>query len=290
MKQLDRNAIDRSPFLQQAIPLSLTILVLGILTGMLYASLRLFNLLPVRETILLTIRPADVIVGMTIYFKTAIDFAVFMGRLMAAHTGWRNRIAIEIGSAAGNAIGTILIIGMWVVFKDIELLLAAMVLVAALVLFGLAHNSLEHIETWEAEGGIKRTLFRFLHRFLDPIKTVIDPVLSRIVPDLRGKLEGNDGVPWKRLLLFSGTVPFILGLDDFAGYVPLFSIVNVYGFSFGVFAAHTALNIALFLSPKRTIDAVRNDYVNFFGALAFVGIALYGIVDAGRIIASIFVH
>ena len=63
----------------------------------------------------------------------------------------------------------------------------------------------------------------------------------------------------EKLLLFSFSVPFILGLDDFAGYVPLFNIINVFGFSLGVIGAHMLLNIALFINGCYC-QIVRNEW------------------------------
>jgi len=79
--------------------------------------------------------------------------------------------------------------------------------------------------------------------------------------------------------MFAFTVPFILGLDDFAGYVPLFKIVNVFGFAIGVFAGHMILNIFLFISPKTTINVVKNAYISAVGALVFIGLAIWGISE-----------
>ncbi len=242
------SAIDASPTLRQLVPLALTLVVFALLFVALYLAVSLFNLVPFATPILMQVRWFDVLVGGSIYLKTAIDFAIFMGRLMAANPGWKNRIAIEIGTAAGNALGTIAIIGLWVILKDVHVLLALMVLIASLVLFELAHGSLEHFANWESEGSIKRLIYLSLHIFLDTIKRFVDPVLSRILPDLGEKLKGSAGLPWKELIIFSASVPFILGLDDFAGYVPLFTVVNVYGFAIGVIGAHTLLNIFLFLS------------------------------------------
>ena len=73
---------------------------------------------------------------------------------------------------------------------------------------------------------------------------------------------------------------FILGLDDFAGYIPLFSIVNVFGFAVGVFLGHMILNIGLFISPKTTTALVRTPIVMIIGGVAFVGIAAWGIYEA----------
>lgn len=282
--------IDASKAWSQIVPLSLTFIIFGALITLLYSSIRIFNAIPFSQPIILEIRWVDVIVGMTIYLKTSIDFAILMGRLMSTYPGWRGRVAIEIGTALGNALGTIVVIGLWVLFKHIDLLLAAMVFVASLVLFELAHGSLEHLTSWESAGGIKQFLLKVTHMFLDSINRLTRPFLSRIMPDLGENLRGKAGLSWRGLLMFSMTVPFILGLDDFAGYVPLFSVVNVYGFSVGVLAAHTILNIALFISPQKTITAVKNEFISFAGALAFIGLAIYGIWETFRIISHMFVR
>lgn len=278
--------IDSSPILTQLVPLVLTIVVFSGFITVLHSVLFVLNLFPTREPILLSIRWYDVIVGATIYLKTSIDFAIFMGRMMAANPGWRSRIAIEIGTAAGNALGTIAVITLWVFLKDIHLLLALMVFLASLVLFELAHASLEHFEAWQSGTRLQKLGFFGMHGILDPIKKLIDPILLRIMPDLSAKMKGKEGLSWSGLLGFAMTVPFILGLDDFAGYVPLFNVVNVYGFAIGVIGAHTILNIALFLSPSKTIAAVKNEVVSFAGAVAFIGLGAYGLIETTRILLS----
>jgi len=276
--------IDQSPTWSQFVPLTLTVVVLGGLLSILHASVYFLNMLPVREHITIAIRWVDVLVGATIYLKTSIDFAILMGRLMATYPGWRGRVAIEIGTAIGNAAGTIAIIAIWVFFKDIHFLLAIMVFCASLVLFELARGGLEHFSDWEGAGGIKKISYLTLHSLLESITKITNPVISRVMPDLGANLQGKMGLTWMGLLLFSVSVPFILGLDDFAGYVPLFNVVNVYGFAIGVIGAHTILNIALFLSPQRTITVVKNEYVSFVGTIAFIGLGIYGIVEAGKIL------
>ena len=116
------NFIDRSKFWQQAIPLSLTGVIAAVLIAVLYVYIAVLNFLLFGEDVVLTARPIDILVGVTIYLKTSIDFAIFIGRLMATNPGWRGRIAIEVGTALGNAAGTMLVIALWVMFKDIELL------------------------------------------------------------------------------------------------------------------------------------------------------------------------
>jgi hypothetical protein len=280
--------IDNSKALAQLVPLALTGVVMAALLALLHICLVIFNMVPFSEPIILQIRLVDVLVGATIYLKTSIDFAIFIGRLMAANPGWRNRIAIEIGTALGNTLGTLIVIALWVLLKHVDALLALMVFIASLVLFELAHGSLEHFTSWQGAGGAKKAIFLGLHWGLDKIKMVIDPILSRVMPDLGEKMRGQGNLTWTGLLSFAFTVPFILGLDDFAGYVPLFNVVNVYGFATGVIASHTILNIALFLSPTRTIEVVKNEIVSFFGALAFIGLGIYGLVETVKILLHAF--
>jgi hypothetical protein len=268
---------------EQIIPLALTLVVLAGLSVLLWFTVTALNLLPTAGKISPTLHLADVLVGVAVYLKTSVDFAIFMGRLMTANPGWKNRIAIEIGTALGNALGTILILILWIFFKEIHWLLAIMILLAALVLFELAYGGLEHFENWEGEGKAKRAMYLALNGFLSGILKLTRPLTSKILPDLGKKLNGNSGLPWKSLLWFAFTIPFLLGLDDFAGYVPLFSVVNVFGFSLGVLAAHTTLNIALFINPKKTTSLVRNTWISFLGTLAFIGLAVWGLVEVVKI-------
>jgi len=113
---------------------------------------------------------------------------MLIGRLMETYPGWRNRVALEIGSAIGNAGGTILIIGLWLLLKHIDILLAFMILLASLMLFELAHSGVEHLSKWR---------YAILHPFLDTIGKVTNPLMSRIFPDLRADLRGKEGLSWE---------------------------------------------------------------------------------------------
>ncbi len=274
---------DSNSFKNQALPLGLTLVVLAALSSLVILIVHGLNLLPLKEDVALKIRLSDVLIGGTIYLKTAVDFAIFMGRLMTTNPGWKNRVAIEIGTALGNGLGTILILVVWTFFKEVAWLLGIMVFLASLVLFELAFSSLEHFSNWQSQNTFKKTVFLFLDKILFTITKITKPITSKVLPDLGEKLRGNETMSWKNLLFFSFTIPFILGLDDFAGYVPLFSIVNVLGFSIGVLGAHTLLNIALFISPNITTKVVRNEWVSFLGALAFVGLGIWGLIEVVKI-------
>ncbi len=265
----------------QLVPLLLTVVVCGALiltTRMLLVLLNLFT----PQDILLEIRAQDVLVGLTIYLKTSVDFALLIGNLMSAYNGMKNRIAIEIGTAVGNGAGTLIILTMWTFFKDIEVLLALMITVASLVLFRLAEDGVEHAQ----EAKIKtKWLANALARYayvLAKVNTLLRPVLSRIVP--HASMKPKTGAGFLGLLGISMTIPFILGLDDFAGYVPLFNIVNVFGFATGVYIGHMILNIFLFLSPNKTIKLVKNPLISIIGSVVFVGLAIWGLHEAYKVL------
>jgi hypothetical protein len=259
-----------------------------------FLEIRGLNFFP-GEKILTEIHWEDVVVGLTIYLKTSVDFALLIGILMSQYPGVKNRFAIEIGTAVGNALGTMVILVIWYFFKEIKWLLGLMILLAALVLFRLAQTSLEHIfetdedkhDSIEVSKPIKNIANR-INSVLSPINTFLHPLLSRIIPEM--KFGKKENLTFAGLVLTSFTIPFILGLDDFAGYVPLFNIVNVFGFGIGVFTGHTILNIFLFINPKLTTKIVKNPIIAIIGSLAFIGLALWGIYEVVHIFNETYIH
>jgi hypothetical protein len=271
-------------FPDQIVPLGLTVVVFAILGAFLFYEIKLLNTLIVaRDAIVPHIRVSDVLIGVTIYLKTSIDFAIFIGRLMSKYQGWKNRIMIEVGTALGNALGTMLILVIWDLFREVRFLMAGMIILAALVLLRMAEEGLEHIKD---ESGKYKVSFLGIERTFEKALSVINksvaPVLDRLIPSLSVRDNGEKGYVGLFLLAFS--IPFILGLDDFAGYIPLFNIVNVLGFALGVFLGHMVLNIFLFLSPSLTIRAVKNPVISFIGSIAFVGLAVWGLIEAAKLV------
>lgn len=271
--------------LTQVLPLALTLVVACLFTAILYAEITVLNIFTPSD-ISTKIRLVDVGIGLTIYLKTSIDFAIFMGGLMQKNPGWKSRIAIEIGTAAGNALGTMAILFIWAFFKEVEWLLAIMIVIASLVLVTLAEDGLEHAKA--ADKGypyIFRKIVSIFERFLRFTNLIARPIVSRILPG--GGLQSVTKATFWSLMSFAFLIPFVLGLDDFAGYVPLFSLVNIFGFSIGVFFAHALLNAFLYLSPDRTIRAVKNPIISLVGSIAFIGLAGLGIYEATKLLLGL---
>jgi len=265
----------------QTIALGLTCATCLALVGAIWLEITLLNHM-LTEKIALVIRPTDVIIGATIYLKTAIDFAIFIARLMEKNPGLKGRIGIEIGTALGNGVGTMAILLIWSFFKEVNWLLAIMIIIASLVLLRLAQDTLTHGRS--RQPALVR-ITGWIEKFLRAVNAVMAPLLSRIVPSRSLKVEHKK--TFMALLMMAFTVPFILGLDDFAGYVPLFNVVNVFGFSVGVFIGHMVLNIALYISPSRTITLVRNPVIAILGSVAFIGLAGWGLYEAFKLL---FLH
>jgi hypothetical protein len=276
----------KSKHFNQIFPLFLALVTLAGVSVFFYFSILILNLFPGTK-ISTEIRPADVLIGLTIYLKTSIDFAIFIGSLMKDYHGLKNRVAIEVGTAVGNMLGTVAVMVLWYFFKEIKILLGLMVLLASLVLFKLAESSVEHVVDTQDDGHEEKysagivTIAKGIIRFVKPINDFLAPVLDKIIPHFGGN------APLKKtifgLLALSFSIPFILGLDDFAGYVPLFNVVNVFGFGLGVFLGHAILNILLFINPRATIKAVKNPIVSILGAIAFVALACWGLYEVGHI-------
>ncbi|MGH7193097.1 MAG: hypothetical protein ACREJM_06125 [Candidatus Saccharimonadales bacterium] len=266
---------------EQSVALTLTVATCAVLIGFVWLEVRILNHW-IGGKIALRINPADILVGAVIYLKTAIDFVIFIGQLMSKNPGLKGRIGIEIGTALGNGIGTMLILVVWAFFKEVHWLLAVMIVIAALVLLRLAQDTLVHARNYHPR---LEALINGLDGFLASLNRITEPVLSRIVPSQSMKVEHKRTL--MALLVMAFTVPFILGLDDFAGYVPLFTIVNVFSFAIGVLLAHMLLNISLYISPGRTIAAVKNPLLSFAGSVAFVGLAGWGLIEAFRLL---FLH
>ncbi len=273
---------------EQALPLALTWLILLGLIAIYYLEIRFLNIFT-KEQISTKINFADVLIGLTIYLKTSIDFAIFMGNLMKSNPGWKNRIAIEIGTALGNALGTLAILLLWDFFKEIAVLLFFMIVIASLVLIRLAKDGIEHARSEEEESSaFFKKLVLQTESVINYLNKFVEPVLSKIMPNVSMKTKRD--LSWRALFIFSFSVPFVLGLDDFAGYVPLFNIVNVFGFGIGVMLGHTILNMLLFLSPSRTIQVVKNPVISYLGSLAFIALAFWGLYEAFHTLFEAYMH
>ena len=207
-----------SYYKEQLLPIALTILTFIILCVMLYFSILGLNLLPSQEKIQLVIHPQDILVGLTIYLKTSIDFAIFIGNLMLSNPGWRKRVAIEIGTAGGNALGTIVILIVWNFFREVPILMAIMIFIASLVLLKMAEESLAELNHEpKSIPRLLQTQLNTLQKLLQIPNRTFSPLLKLISPN--ASLTKMKSLPWVKLLIFSAS--------SFGGTVALGVLVSL---------------------------------------------------------------
>jgi hypothetical protein len=270
---------------RQVLPVALTLVVCSFLILLIYGQIVLLNHFTTTD-ISLVVRWQDILIGLTVYLKTSIDFALFIGNLMSTNTGWKNRISIELGTAFGNGLGTMVVLLIWTLFRQVDWLLAIMIILAALVLFKLAQSGLEHATHTDHEYPPAFKLgVKGVEVFLKHVNWFTAPLLRYILPELSMNADAR-GSFWG-LFGFAIIVPFVLGLDDFAGYVPLFNIVNIFGFAIGAFVGHAFLNMFLYISPKHTIKAVSNPIISFVGSIAFIGLGGWGLFEAIKLLLGV---
>jgi hypothetical protein len=274
--------------IEQALPIFLTFLTFLGLSTLLYGLLLILTSFNVGQPIILDFRRREVLFGIIIYLKTAIDFAIFTGNLMKTNPGWKKRIAIELGTAVGNGFGTFLILIIWTVFKSIPPLMIIMIFIAAVVLFRMAQESFEEFLK-QRQSFIKLKMpVSLLQDQLNLVNKIFRPILRFFVPNLN--LTKTKKLSFINLVIFSFTIPFVLGLDDFAGYIPLFTLINVFGFTIGILLGHMLLTIGLFAFPRKTIEVVKHPIVLVVGGLAFIGLGIYGFWEAIQIFTAFFLH
>jgi hypothetical protein len=273
--------------IEQGLPILLTFFTFLGLATLLYGLLVILSSFNTGSPIILDFRRREVLFGIIIYLKTAVDFAIFIGNLMKSNPGWKKRIAIEIGTAVGNGLGTFLILIIWSLFRSIPPLMIIMIFVASIVLLRMAQESFEEFLK-QRESFIKLKMpVGLLQDQLNLVNKVFRPLLKYVVPSL--SLTKTKKLSFINLIVFSITIPFVLGLDDFAGYIPLFSLVNVFGFAIGVLLGHMILTIGLFAFPNKTVEVVKHPLVLIIGGLAFIGLGIYGFWEVIQIFLA-WVH
>jgi hypothetical protein len=273
--------------IEQALPILLTVFTFLVLATLLYGLLLILDSLHIGGPIILDFRKREVLLGIIIYLKTAVDFAIFIGNLMHTNPGWKKRIAIELGTALGNGLGTFLILILWTVFKAVPLLMVVMIFIAAVILLRMAQESFEEFLKQKKSFIKLKMPVSLLQDQLNFVNKIFRPILRFFVPNLN--LTKSKKLLFANLVVFSFTIPFVLGLDDFAGYIPLFSLVNVFGFSIGILLGHMLLTIGLFAFPKLTVSVVKHPFVLIIGGLAFIGLGLYGFYECISILIPLIV-
>ncbi len=256
---------------KQIVPITLSLSLFVVFSVITYGLIHLLNLSPlVTEKLTLNFIWGQFFLGIFIYLKTSIDYALFVGSLMEKNEGIKKRIAMNVGTQLGCFVGVTAILVLWVFFKEIRWLMCILLLVAGNVLIGLGDGSQEHFESLDPR--LKRPLEIFFKLTRPVVK-----FFTFFMP--HGEMKATT-MSVKKLFFISGIIPFVLGADDLAGYMVLLAPINVFSLLVGIYFGDAIIDMALFYDPRLTIKIVKNKWVSFLGALFFIGLGLLSIYHA----------
>lgn len=226
--------------------ITLTFYVFFILAILLFLVIYLINLINPKNTIVIKIIPIDILFGLFIYLKTSVDFVVFATNFIKKHRGEKAMELFSLGTSLGNGVGIFLVIFIWSLIKNIKPLLIFSVIVASSFLIYIGNKN----------------LFDFFKRRAN----------------LKTNFTNNQINTHLNTFLFSLKLPFILGIDDFAGYIPLFNILNITSFSIGVLLGHCILVSLILANEKLLRKIVQLRFFDLIGAILFLSIGIFGII------------
>lgn len=233
-------------FVKNKRPIILTFLAFFALTILLFLTINLINLINPKNAIIIKIIPVDILFGLFIYLKTSVDFVVFASNFIKKHREEKAMELFSLGTSLGNGVGIFLVIFVWSLIKNVKPLLIFSVLAASSFLIYIGSKNA-----------------------IDFFKYKIASENNNIIPQTNSHLS---------TFLFSLRLPFILGIDDFAGYIPLFNILNITSFSVGVLLGHCILVSLILANEKLLRKIVQMRFFDLIGAILFLGIGVFGIL------------
>lgn len=210
------------------------------------------------------------LLGMTIYLKTAVDYAIFVSRLMNNNLGLVPRIAMNAGTSLGAFIGVTMVFIIWAFFNQVPILMFIMLVIAGCILLELGEGSEEHYK--ELPEKIKKPVRLFFK--------ILSPVYKKIIFFLPDFSTNDKKRTFWNLFFYSAIIPFILGIDDLAGYMSLMTPTNVFSFLCGIYIADSIIDAFLFMKPEITIKIIKNKWISFIGAIFFITLGLLSFYHA----------
>ncbi len=211
----------------------------------------------------LEIHFVDFVWGFILYFITAVDYAILVGRIQVKNPGIKARFIMNIFTCLGGYIGVELVLLMWGHFKEIDLLIIPILFFAGNVMIRLAHEGHEYYtEDKEIPTFFKNFLYNLV-KFFYPFAKFFTFWMPYVTP------KAEKFSSWK-LAYLSFILPFLIGLDDLVGYFGAMTIFNAFGLVSGILFADVFIDILLFTKPKFTTKVVQNGIVAVLGTLAFL--------------------
>jgi hypothetical protein len=216
------------------------------------------------EQISLRVQPVDAAVGFFLYFVTAVDYALIIGRMQNSNPGLQARFVMNVCTCVGCFVGVSLVLFVWGFAKEVDWLIIALMIFAGSVMVKLAHEGLEYFEDAKSIPWIFRSITA---KLVTTLYTLTDS-LTFWIPELAS--PNVKRVPIGQLAMWSFLLPFIIGLDDFVGYMGAMTIYNVFSLLVGIYMADILIDILIFISPATTKKVVQSAVLSLVATYAFL--------------------
>lgn len=209
----------------------------------------------------------DVLVGFFLYFVTAIDYALIVGRMQNSNPGSKARVIMNIATVMGCYVGVTLVLFLWGFAKEVTWLIVPILIFAGSVMIKLAFEGIDYFKN-------SKSLPKFLSM---TTMYLVDALyyLSRAFTFWMPEISKPTVKPMKtsELIKWSFFLPFIIGLDDLIGYMGAMTIYNVFGLLIGIYFADVFIDILIFVSPKFTKKMVESATLSLIATYAFLYLA-----------------
>ncbi len=234
-----------------------------------------------NEKIELHLHLIDVSVGFFLYFVTAIDYALIVGRMQSKNPGLLKRFAMNVFTCLGCFVGVSVVLFLWGFAKEITWLIVPLLVIAGSVMIKLAYEGHDYFAYAQSIPAFIRNFTMITLRILyTPTK-----IFTFWMPELGSPRVENMSI-WK-LSQWSFFLPFIIGIDDLVGYMGAMTIYNAYGLLFGIYLADILIDILIFVSPGLTKKLVENAILSLLAVYAFLYLGYKSFAETYHILQSI---
>lgn len=224
----------------------------------------------------------DVLVGFFLYFVTAIDYALIIGRMQINNPGAKARVIMNVGTCIGCFAGVSLVLFLWGFAKEIPALIVILLVFAGSVMIKLAYEGIEYFEDAKEIPSFLRRAMVLSLKGLHAMTTIF----TFWIPDLGSpnvvRMSAMSLAKWSFFL------PFIIGLDDLVGYMGAMTIYNVFSLLFGIYLADILIDILIFVSPSVTKRLVQNAFLSLIAAFAFLYLGYKSYSEAFELLHEAF--
>ncbi len=234
------------------------------------------------EKISLRFSLIDVFVGFFLYFVTAIDYALIIGRMQISNPGSQARVVMNVATVLGCYVGVTFVLFLWGFAKEVFWLITPILIFAGSVMVKLAYEGMEYFQHSnqipQLFSKITVVFVTILH-YLTRVFTFWMPEMGK--PDVKPMRVAE-------LAKWSFFLPFLIGLDDLIGYMGAMTIYNVFGLLIGIYFADIFIDILIFVSPKFTKKIVESALLSFIATFAFIFLAYKSFSEALHILTEKF--